>query len=98
MEADGVVEVHERAGVVIFLEIREAPLRVIVRNCIIIRQTPLTGWHSGVWAGPEFDGLTALRKRAIVFLLEVVDDAAVIKCIGIFLINPDGLTIVCERE
>jgi len=98
VEADRVVEVRNRPVVIIFLQIRKASLRVVVGNCVIIPQALAAADRRRIGARPELDGLAAIDQRAIVIALQIVDDAAVVECIGVFLVDLDCLAIVGERE
>src|ERR1700690_3913447 len=79
IKTDGVVEVHDRVDVIVFLEVGEAAFRVVVRDGTIVPQTLATGCRGRVRARPEFDRLTAIRNGAIVILFKIANDAAVVK-------------------
>src|SRR5579864_3126875 len=98
IEAYRILEVGHGVNQVVLLQIGMAARRVIIGDDVVLGKTLAAAGDRGIGARPELDRLAALRDRGIILLLEIIDGAAVVIGIGVFLVDADGFGKIRQRR
>src|SRR6516162_219638 len=96
--ADGIVEIRQCVDVVVFLEVGKTTFGIIVRDGAVVSKLLAASCRGCLGCRPELDRLAAVGYRGIVILLEIEDDATIVKCVGVLLVDLRCLAVVGERE